>query len=228
MTILPNDKATTFRWIHLPANNMAWVEALLTKLFIEEGASDVQGFKALEKSFSHQHRGKQSHSHFMRPLCQSTPRALRPPEAEPSITKSEQPLPSIFVNGAAQIQENAAPRTPTRTSTASGEEVNELLKMSSHGNKDYSKASPKDKSKKGISKGNKSPKSGSQTPNKDQQRKNSQHRNPRPPGPAVRKEVRSIQVHYFPVKGLFGVAKCLNARFLIAYSEVRHYSFSAT
>lgn len=191
MTILPNDKATTFRWIHLPANNMAWVEALLTKLFIEEGASDIQGFKALEKSFSHQHRGKQSHSHFMRPLCQSTPRASRPPEPEPPTTTSEQPLPSIVVNGTAQTQDNAAPRTPTRTSTASGEDVNELLRTSSsHGPKDQGKASPKDKSKKPSSKGNKSPKSGSQTPNKDQQRKNSQNRNPRSPAHAIRKEVR--------------------------------------
>ena len=59
-TIIPNDNATEFRWIHLPSNNMAWVEALLTKLFIEEGASDIDGFKALERSFSHQHRGQQS------------------------------------------------------------------------------------------------------------------------------------------------------------------------
>lgn len=43
-TILPkDDKASDFRWIHLPANNMAWIEVLLTKMFIEEGASDVVG-----------------------------------------------------------------------------------------------------------------------------------------------------------------------------------------
>ncbi|KAJ5332891.1 uncharacterized protein N7506_006674 [Penicillium brevicompactum] len=75
VTTVPADsRATEFRWIHLPANNMAWVEALLTKSFIEEGAHDVDGFKGLEKSFNYQHRGQRTHSHFMRPLCQNTPR----------------------------------------------------------------------------------------------------------------------------------------------------------
>ncbi|GAM89598.1 hypothetical protein ANO11243_076370 [Dothideomycetidae sp. 11243] len=74
--ILPTErKATDFRWVHLPANNLAWIEALMTKCFVEEGHHDVDGFKAIEKSFSHQHRGAQVHSHFMRPLCQTTPRA---------------------------------------------------------------------------------------------------------------------------------------------------------
>jgi hypothetical protein len=59
-----------FRWIHLPSNNMSWVEALITKHFIEDSAKDVEGFKALEKSFGQQHRGPTVHSHFMRPLCQ--------------------------------------------------------------------------------------------------------------------------------------------------------------
>lgn len=71
---IPSDAAIDFRWIHLPANNMAWVEALLTKVFIEEGAHDVDGFKGLERSFNCQHHGQRVHSHFMRPLCQSTPR----------------------------------------------------------------------------------------------------------------------------------------------------------
>lgn len=77
ITTVPADsRATDFRWIHLPANNMAWVEALLTKSFIEEGAHDVDGFKGLEKSFNYQHRGQRTHSHFMRPLCQNTPRTM--------------------------------------------------------------------------------------------------------------------------------------------------------
>ncbi|CAG7924323.1 unnamed protein product [Penicillium olsonii] len=77
VTTVPVDsRATEFRWIHLPANNMAWVEALLTKSFIEEGAHDVDGFKGLEKSFNYQHRGQRTHSHFMRPLCQNTPRRM--------------------------------------------------------------------------------------------------------------------------------------------------------
>ncbi|KAJ5581706.1 hypothetical protein N7535_000326 [Penicillium sp. DV-2018c] len=77
VTTVPADsRATDFRWIHLPANNMAWVEALLTKSFIEEGAHDVDGFKGLEKSFNYQHRGQRTHAHFMRPLCQNTPRTM--------------------------------------------------------------------------------------------------------------------------------------------------------
>lgn len=60
----------TFRWIHLPTNNMTWVEALLTKHFVENHASDVEGFKALEKTLGQQHRGPTVHAHFMRPLCQ--------------------------------------------------------------------------------------------------------------------------------------------------------------
>lgn len=59
-----------FRWIHLPANNMAWVEALLTKHFLENEANDVEGFKALERSFVQCHRGPRVHSRFMRPMCQ--------------------------------------------------------------------------------------------------------------------------------------------------------------
>ncbi|KAJ5627668.1 hypothetical protein N7490_009896 [Penicillium lividum] len=81
-TVPADNRATEFRWIHLPANNMAWVEALLTKSFIEEGAHDVDGFKGIEKSFSYQHRGQKIHSHFMRPLCQNTPRTTRRREEE--------------------------------------------------------------------------------------------------------------------------------------------------
>lgn len=92
VTTVPADsRATDFRWIHLPANNMAWVEALLTKSFIEEGAHDVDGFKGLEKSFNYQHRGQKIHSHFMRPLCQHTPRTLKRREEE----KPEEPAADI-------------------------------------------------------------------------------------------------------------------------------------
>lgn len=64
------DSKTDFRWIHLPANNMAWIEALLTKNFIEEGARDVEGFKNLEDTFNQQHKGQYSYSRFMNPFCQ--------------------------------------------------------------------------------------------------------------------------------------------------------------
>ena len=115
LTIHPTDKAANFRWIHLPANNMAWVEALLTKAFIEEGASDVEGFKALEKSFSHQHRGQQMHSHFMRPLCQSTPRAPRIVEEPPPDFKPDPGPPTIIINGGSDA--NGGPKTPSKSST---------------------------------------------------------------------------------------------------------------
>lgn len=63
-----------FRWIHLPANNLAWVEALIAKAFIESDCSDLEGFKAVERSFSHQHRGPLTHSQYMTTLCQRGPR----------------------------------------------------------------------------------------------------------------------------------------------------------
>ncbi|KAF2012838.1 hypothetical protein BU24DRAFT_435191 [Aaosphaeria arxii CBS 175.79] len=118
VSILPKDsKATSFRWIHLPANNMAWVEALLTKAFIEEGASD--------------HRGQQIHSHFMRPLCHSTPRAPKVHEESdfsdgadhgpPQIIVSDSPGLGISVSShqssSAGAQEHPPPRAPRRTDT---------------------------------------------------------------------------------------------------------------
>ncbi|KAI0837926.1 hypothetical protein F5Y06DRAFT_269395 [Hypoxylon sp. FL0890] len=55
-----------FRWIHLPANNIAWVETLLAKSFIEAGHRDIEAFKALEKCFDQEHQGHLPHAHFMR------------------------------------------------------------------------------------------------------------------------------------------------------------------
>ena len=184
----PNEKAVVnFRWIHLPANNMAWVEALLTKAFIEEGASDVEGFKALEKSFSHQHRGQQMHSHFMRPLCQSTPRAPRVAEhATPEASKVQAP-PKIVINGDSTF--DGTPKTPSRSSTAR-EDSNDFFKSSRASGKENVKESQKDKGKKSHGKGSKSPK-GTETPSKDQPRKSSHSldsRNARSPGSPGRKE----------------------------------------
>jgi ankyrin repeat protein len=60
-----------FRWIHLPANDVSWCRALLTKRFIEEGAVDVQGFKALERSFKQQQNfGQTLHGRHMKPKFQ--------------------------------------------------------------------------------------------------------------------------------------------------------------
>ncbi|KAJ5207925.1 hypothetical protein N7449_002304 [Penicillium cf. viridicatum] len=106
VTTVPADsRGTDFRWIHLPANNMAWVEALLTKSFIEEGAHDVDGFKGLEKSFNYQHRGQRTHSHFMRPLCQNTPRTLlRRHEDESSEEPASENVQAKAMDSAARKQ----------------------------------------------------------------------------------------------------------------------------
>lgn len=66
----PNPKKDgAFRWIHLPANNLHWAHALLTKHFIE-GSVDVESFRALERTLSQQqYRGRRIHSRFMRPAC---------------------------------------------------------------------------------------------------------------------------------------------------------------
>jgi ankyrin repeat protein len=64
-------KSPAFRWIHLPANNIAWAEALITKFFLERDFSDPVSFKAMLRLFGQrQHRGRKVHSRFMRPLCQ--------------------------------------------------------------------------------------------------------------------------------------------------------------
>ncbi|KAF2715349.1 hypothetical protein K504DRAFT_469594 [Pleomassaria siparia CBS 279.74] len=136
VTVLPSEsKATNFRWIHLPANNMAWVETLLTKAFIEEGASDVEGFKALERSFSHQHKGQKIHSHFMRPLCQSTPRAPKNLDDSEISDSVEQRLPHIVIGMGSGLgidvttgaQENFVAKTPVRTGTLSTDQTDGTL-----------------------------------------------------------------------------------------------------
>lgn len=144
------DKAVEYRWIHLPANNMAWVEALLTKAFVEDGAADVAGFMALERSFSHQHRGQQVHSHFMRPLSQSTPRAPKIHDDSEYSDSGEPGAPQIVVSHGTELgidtnttlgslsnsgtglgidamsgaQESShLPRTPVRTGTISTDQT---------------------------------------------------------------------------------------------------------
>ncbi|RWA05151.1 hypothetical protein EKO27_g9951 [Xylaria grammica] len=84
-----------FRWIHLPANNIAWVETLLAKSFIEAGHRDIESFKALEKCFDQEHRGPFAHAHFMRPFCHRIPSPRRdvPDKKEEKLltTLSEDP-----------------------------------------------------------------------------------------------------------------------------------------
>lgn len=160
-TILPSDsKATNFRWIHLPANNMAWVEALLTKVFIEEGASDVEGFKALERSFSHQHRGQQTHSHFMRPLCQGTHRAPKHHDDSEHSDGGERGPPQIVVSSGLglsvdtivgseePVQPMPFPRTPVRTGTVSTDQTDWTAGSSGHATGKEGKPKTKEKTKK--------------------------------------------------------------------------------
>lgn len=148
---------------------MAWVEALLTKSFIEEGASDVEGFKALERSFSHQHGGQRVHSHFMRPLCQSTPKAPIPrvPEDDTQDSSTEQGPPVIIINGGGESRT----KPPVKRS-GSGEDVAHWFNSSTqHSGKENERNKHKEKEKgKKHEKGGKSPKMGTETPTKDQRK----------------------------------------------------------
>ena len=78
----------SFRWIHLPANNMAWVETLITKAFIEDGAADVEGLKALQATFGQHHRGPTIYSRSMRPQCARIQRSDKATEEAPTIPKT--------------------------------------------------------------------------------------------------------------------------------------------
>ena len=70
-----------FRWIHLPANNMAWVETLITKHFFEDGATDIDGLRAMQATFGQHHQVATIPSRSMRPLCQRIQRSARSEEA---------------------------------------------------------------------------------------------------------------------------------------------------
>ncbi|KAL8827955.1 MAG: hypothetical protein Q9170_006803 [Blastenia crenularia] len=98
-----------FRWIHLPTNNIAWVETLITKHFIENHARDVDGFKALEKLLGQQHRGPTVHSFFMRPLCQR-------------MQPTGRGGPSLVIPETAAKEDEAQPKPPTPTIILPGQE----------------------------------------------------------------------------------------------------------
>ncbi|KAI1873884.1 uncharacterized protein JN550_003153 [Neoarthrinium moseri] len=66
----PGHAKSEFKWIHLPANNLAWVETLMVNWFIESGCRDLEGFKALMKCLEQEHRGPFPHANYMRPFCQ--------------------------------------------------------------------------------------------------------------------------------------------------------------
>lgn len=152
---------------------MAWVEPLLTKLFLEEETTDVEGFKALERSFSHQHRGQQSHSHFMRPLCQSTPRAPRLHREDTVDSTNRGPgRPTIVVSDGSTYETPGTPETPIKSPLSrEGSHIDESKSGSSDTRKDQPKGQQKEKGKKHTTKGNKSPRLGTDTPIKEQHSK---------------------------------------------------------
>lgn len=83
-----------FRWIHLPSNNLAWVETLLAKIFIEAGHFEIESFKALAKCFDQEHRGNLPHAHFMRPFAHRMPNLaadMADKIEKPLVTVSEEP-----------------------------------------------------------------------------------------------------------------------------------------
>ncbi|KAK3676486.1 hypothetical protein LTR78_003762 [Recurvomyces mirabilis] len=95
--------STRFRWIHLPSNNVTWCQDLLTKRFIEEGAEDGPGFKALQRSFLHQHGGTKLHSNYMRAQCVTVARS-KPNETMPPAPPLSTPAPRLSVSFAAQSE----------------------------------------------------------------------------------------------------------------------------
>jgi Mg2+ and Co2+ transporter CorA len=161
----------------------------MTKSFIEDGSTDVEGFKALEKSFSHQHRGQQVHSHFMRPLCQSTPRATRVDESEAEQSQFDPDPPIIVINGGPEATQAAAPKTPIKSSTTT-EEKTEQAKSSQKSGGENAKGTPK--GKRSNIKGNKSPRGGTATPTKNVRRQSSypldSRHHPRSPGSPGRRD----------------------------------------
>lgn len=58
----------SFRWIHLPANNMSWCHTLITRWFVEGDCRESQVYVAMVRAMSQQqHQGPKAHSIHMRP-----------------------------------------------------------------------------------------------------------------------------------------------------------------
>ena len=64
----------SFRWIHLPANNMSWCHTLITRWFFEGDCRESRTYLALVRSLSQQqHQGPKAHSIHMRPTFNTMP-----------------------------------------------------------------------------------------------------------------------------------------------------------
>jgi hypothetical protein len=106
----------SFRWIHIPANNLAWIDAMLTKAFVESGHREVEDFKALEKCFNQEHRGPTVHASFMRTYAHRIPpmtNARNPVEAYPETIQEE-----TITAGASTPAIQVSPATPLKGSLA--------------------------------------------------------------------------------------------------------------
>jgi Ankyrin repeats (3 copies) len=106
----------SFRWVHIPANNLAWVDAMLTKVFVESGHREVEDFKALEKCFNQEHRGPTVHASFMRTYAHRIPPMTnaRNPMEPPPETIQEETITAAASTPAIQV----SPATPLKGSLA--------------------------------------------------------------------------------------------------------------
>ena len=93
-----NAEPGTFRWIHLPSNNVAWCQELLVRRFIERNGADPESFKALQMSFNHEHVGTQPHARYMRPACR-----LVPQSRSKGVTSRGRPSYSLHNNSSARL-----------------------------------------------------------------------------------------------------------------------------
>jgi len=64
--LLPDSTKVNFSWIHLPANNFDWVEALLAKRFYES-KNDFSSLDTLKSTLKIQSRGQYNSSSFTKP-----------------------------------------------------------------------------------------------------------------------------------------------------------------
>jgi ankyrin repeat protein len=94
-----------FRWIHLPANNVAWAEALINKYFIEHGDRAIYE-SMLQSLQDQQHRGPQAHSFYMRPIFEEVWRDAFPLPAQ-KRAKSEG-MGHSWVSAAGKIDHSTA------------------------------------------------------------------------------------------------------------------------
>ncbi|KUJ13580.1 uncharacterized protein LY89DRAFT_754448 [Mollisia scopiformis] len=65
------DSDVSLRWFHLPANNMRWVEVLVSKLY--DNSAQAYRFLSGERWVGRQHHSLSDipHARFMQPLCQT-------------------------------------------------------------------------------------------------------------------------------------------------------------